>query len=186
MTRHEMSLFSIVMGDAALAQAEQNIRWLHHRIEDSYCGDRLLWAWLTPDACLVQAESGSTPEGFREVYRRPLAPVEVGQRVEVLGVVCPTVCTPRPGAKRGVRRPLPPERWPDWYTRKLSGALDVDGCRVERLRKARAYKGQITATVQQCIAAASGTVVDVEALDRLRLAGVGTGKAYGCGLVVVR
>ncbi|MCO6684754.1 type I-E CRISPR-associated protein Cas6/Cse3/CasE [Cutibacterium avidum] len=179
-----MNLYALEMSERSCDAAGRNIRGLHRDIAASYEAERVLWAWIGR-SCFVQAERGHPPVGMVELNCSPLPDIGAGEPVRVLSVVCPTVSVSRGAGKRGKRRPLPSDRWSDWYARKLAGAVDVDSCTVDLLRVARAYKPGTTATVKQCTAIATGTVTDAGALDGLRLAGIGTGKAYGCGLTIM-
>ena len=123
---------------------------------------------------------------------RRLAALTSGQHVNWSLIGNTAVCrSPRgPDGRavgRGRRTPLPPERRDDWARRKLVGALDVDAIDGAPLAAGVGRRGRGGGTVTHARHRFSGTgsIVDAAALRDLARSGVGAGKAFGCGLLIV-
>ena len=97
----------------------------------------------------------------------------------------PTKSIPVEG-KRGKRTPLPPEQWKAWVARKLDGAINVHTIDATRLPTARGRRHTMTVTHRRVMFTGTGTVASQQTLADLQRDGVGAGKAYGCGLLIVQ
>jgi ParB/RepB/Spo0J family partition protein len=140
-----------------------------------------------PRLLLIQAASAVVlpVRDARRTESAPLVTPPTGAHVEVSLIAAPTKSVHRSGA-RGIRRPLPPDGWAGWLRRKTSGALDLEWVRADPagVRSGRRSGRRITFT--RVAYHATGTVTDAAALSTLQRIGVGTGKGYGCGLLLVR
>src|SRR5690606_27648372 len=88
---------------------------------------------------------------------------------------------------RSKRQPLPEPEWESWVRRKLDGALDLDQISHERLPgwPGRPRDGRAPIIHMRVAYAGTGRVTNPDALARLLADGVGPGKAFGCGLLLV-
>lgn len=115
-------------------------------------------------------------------------------RVEWALIANPTKAVPTPlradGTRpRGRRHPLEADEVPAWVSRKLSGPLaDIAVTGTDKLPTAVGYrpKSGHRITHTRYAIAGTATVTDQQELAALLHAGVGTGKAFGSGLLIVR
>lgn len=181
-TQH-MSVLTI----AELRTSVPDVQHLHAVVAAHATGDRVLWANPIPRLLLIQAASAVVlpVRDARRTESAPLVTPPTGAHVEVSLIAAPTKSVHRSGA-RGIRRPLPPDGWAGWLRRKTSGALDLEWVRADPagVRSGRRSGRRITFT--RVAYHATGTVTDAAALSTLQRIGVGTGKGYGCGLLLVR
>lgn len=110
-----------------------------------------------------------------------------GARLELTGIVAPTKAEPRP-EKRGKIVPLPAEDTPAWVTRKLSPCLQLDAAlTIERMSPSKGKKLDGTPLLHPRTSFHTyGTVTDPDALADLLKTGVGRGKRFGAGLILVK
>ena len=151
--------------------------------------DRLLWCQPRRDLILVKAPTTLPAAGFPgladDATCRPLALIHEGT-VELALIANPTEYTARgesDGRKRN--RPLSPDRWGEWLARHLDGAVDLHEVATEALGAQRVTKPGRRVTHTRVGFHAVGNVLDPALLARAILCGVGRGKAYGCGLLLV-
>ena len=157
----------------------------------AYSAGRCLWGLPNQHTLVIQHDQvidwhESLP-GLISAARTTIAPpVEQGTRVRWAIIANPVHAPIQPGEKRGRRTPLPPERWAEWVTRKLAPALRLDSIRHEPLPTAGGWRHTNRVVHRRVLFSGEGTVTDPVRLGELRRAGVGPGKAYGCGLLLVR
>lgn len=87
---------------------------------------------------------------------------------------------------RGKRVPLPPDEWKSWVARKLDGAINIHSIDATEMPTARGRRHTMTVTHRRVMLTGTGTVANQAALTALQHDGVGAGKAYGCGLLIVQ
>lgn len=182
-------LTSIRLTSSAAAAARRNVRWLHHRICDTFAAERILWAQPSPTGVIVRSDGlvanadlswmgscGILQEG---ALRDGPATISI--------IACPTIARRNPDRKsRGARTPLTdPSDKNAWLTRRLSSAIAVEEIVCEPLGAVFAHKGDTVATIKRTRFTASGNVTSVNHLRDIITHGIGPGKAYGCGMVVV-
>lgn len=159
------------------------------RLADGIPG-RTLWAEPRPGLVHIQAAAplpdphwtldlGISLAALTD--RTPVAWSLIGSPVE-------DVCRRAPDGTRlrSRRQALPAARREEWILRKLTPALAVTGLVHEPLPPAAGRKGDMPILHTRHAYAGTGTVVDAEALREMVAAGVGKGRAFGCGLLLVR
>lgn len=148
-------------------------------------GGRVLWAAPTPDRLIIQADRPADLDHARTRTVRTDWPA--GTPITWALIACPTVCgRPHPGAptRRQVLR-TDFDRT-EWACRKLGAALDVTDIDVEDMGTWGGQKHGRRVAWHRVAYAGAGTVRDPDALATLIRSGVGPGKAYGCGLLLVQ
>lgn len=157
--------------------------------------ERALWAAPTPGLLLVQTPTRLDPAviGGAEVERT----VDVGAALDRLGAgarvrfglvanPCRAERVTASGIGRARRVPLPNADRPDWLRRKVADALVVEELVDRPLRPVAADRAEGRAALARHLYTGTATVTDPAALAGLVRAGVGPGKAYGCGLLTIR
>lgn len=174
----------------------RNAHALHRAIAATCGGGRILWAH--PQHARIVIRSAEPPDwgAFPGATGAAAAPGVTtptqGDTVSWALIANPSKAIPTPiGADgtrpRGRRVALPEDEVSDWARRKLADALDVTSLNADRLAPARGHKPDGTRiTLARYALAGTATVADPEALAELQTRGVGAGKAFGCGLLIVR
>lgn len=86
---------------------------------------------------------------------------------------------------RSRREPLPENQWNAWLERKLGDALNLREIQAKALKPAIAYKPTGRVVHHRVHFTGQATVKNHDTLASLIEHGVGRGKAYGCGLLLV-
>lgn len=147
---------------------------------------RPLWAHPSPHLLLIQA-SEVAPISKHLAVRQVTTPTTthpIGARVSVSVIANPTRAAFARG-RRGRIEPLPPEEWSDWITRKLSPAIDMDRVASHRLGNRGGNRRGDRVVHLHVAFHATGTVTDAAALEAMQREGIGRGKAYGAGLLLI-
>jgi CRISPR system Cascade subunit CasE len=179
--RRVMSLFPDSLGDTPRAAAG-----VLHRIEQDHAGTRLL----------IQSALPPSPDRLPPAYGRlsttSLTPVidrlRAAPRVRYRIVAN---ATSKLGTHTTAGRPgqLVPLRGPDahaWWTRHASQAgLRLDAAHATVLPPASIQRGSVRTPFDRTRFDGVATVTDADALTSALAAGIGRGKAYGCGLLTV-
>lgn len=158
---------------------------VHHLVTSSHPGDpRPLWAMPHPRLLLVQALE---PTRLASRWARRHADHQVstpspGTQVTASLIGCPTW---KPSASPN-RVPLSEPQWSTWLERKVAGALDLHAVTHSRLGVRRGRRISDQPAHLWVVFHAAATVVDEARLADLQSSGVGTGKAYGAGLLLIR
>lgn len=161
----------------------RDTRWLHKAVA-ALVNDRHLWATPRPGVVIVQSMRPLPPVEWCTTLGSSLVnPLPSGAEIDLALIGNPTVAISRNGA-RSRRQPLPPNAWHAWLERKLAGAVTITSLSAELLPPVRAHKTTGIVTLTRVAFTASGVVGDERLLQHLREAGVGRGKAYGCGLLL--
>lgn len=151
---------------------------------------RLLWAHPRPDLIIVQAAGPTNSRmlyGVAEVVgTAEVARYRAGDRVAVSGVV-----NPRRTSRRGEVRTtslIPPEVWDDWAARRFpEAAATVHRANLSPDRTVTFRRtGRQQVTLTRTWLRAEVTIGDPDEFRTLLASGVGSGKAYGCGLLIAR
>ena len=185
-----MSITSVRLTVGAARQADRNVRWLHHKIEDTFASDRVLWARPSWSAVIVRSDGlriGSDISWLECVGMLDDPAPHVGDDIIVQVIACPTRSVRPAGAHcRGTRTPIPVgDDSSAWIRRHLDQAMTIDTVEQRGMPTVWAHKPGTTATIRRIRFAVSGRVTDAGALKRLIDTGIGPGKAYGCGMVVI-
>ena len=161
-----------------------------HRTIAYALGERGLWSLPDPNTLLIRHESPvcwhTALEGIAtSTHTITIDPASVGDRIDWAVIANPTKSVFVRG-KRGTRKPLAPEEWGDWISRKLSPAIRLDVITHEPLPTLTGRKqDRIVRHARVCFTG-TGIVRDAAALDEITRHGIGSGKAYGCGLLITR
>lgn len=172
---------------------------MHHAVNQAVRATtprRVLWARPNQDTLVIR--SASLPDMAEipgvtttSTTRTPLPAANT--RVEWALIANPSRATgPRDPATgrligRSKRVPLPEPEWAPWVRRKLAAALDFDQVEYTLLPgwTGRPRDGRRPITLTRVAFAGTATVTNQDALTRLLADGVGPGKAFGCGLLLV-
>ena len=151
-------------------------------------GSRILWSWPSPGMILAQCGSSIDADLFPGLVSRSWsASVRtkwVADSLVRLSLIGNPIKQNHSGP-RAIKTPLPPEQWQGWLCRKLEGVVRLCEVATEPLRPIRLRKSGETVTISLAGFYATGTVEDPSRLAELISGGVGAGKAYGAGLLLV-
>lgn len=163
---------------------------MHRTLKHDISG-HFLWALPDSHTLVVQHEAPvHWPEVMPEVVARThttetTTPI-TGAPIHWALIANPTKCVSRGEGKRGKRTPLPPEEWKAWVARKLDGAINLRDVDATLMPVARGQKHERVVFHRRVLFTGTGTVANQVALAALQHDGVGAGKAYGCGLLIVQ
>lgn len=149
-----------------------------------------LWSLPDPHTLVVQHdEAVCWPDVMPGVISRThttssTTPI-TGAPIQWAMIANPTKATPVKG-QRGKRVPLPPEDWKAWVARKLDGAINLRDVDAALMPTARGKRHDMIICHRRVLFTGTGTVANQEKLAALQHDGVGAGKAYGCGLLIVQ
>lgn len=188
-----LSLATITMRPGHLRDAHN----IHQAVARAATGGRILWASPTPTTLLVQAEHirWATIRGALSAHTIDVtaahAAFTAGQTVRFALIANPTsaVGKRRPDGSlslRAGRRALPQADRPGWLARKLAGALTITALTDQPLPAATGRRRDARVTLDRHLFTGTATLLDPAALADLTAGGVGAGKGYGCGLLLVR
>lgn len=157
---------------------------------------RVLWARPAPDRLVIRTNGavdwaelpGAIPVG---VVLTVIPQAGEQTRWALVANPCRATGSRDPATGRLIGRskrvPLPEPEWEPWVRRKLAAALDVDQVEHTLLPgwTGRPRDGRRPITLTRVAFAGTATVTNQDALTRLLADGVGPGKAFGCGLLLV-
>lgn len=163
---------------------------VHRTLMHACRGQRPLWGAPDMSTLVIQHDTpvdwtASMPGIIRQAVTIPTTTPITGAPIQWAVIANPTAAIMQPGAKRGKRRALPPEKWNIWVERKLAAGINIhsiDGC---ALPTARGTKQTMRTQHRRVLFTGTGTVSNRADLTALQYDGVGPGKAYGCGLLIV-
>ena len=147
----------------------------------------MLWMQPRPNTIIVQAKASldaTYMRGLIEGITTTATPsIANNDEVVLFGVVnlVKTLATP---TGRGTRVPRPDDEKHDYLLEKLGQVLDITELTINPLPPLRFNKGVHRVTINRDEIHATGTVTNN--LETLLTGGIGSGKAYGCGLLTVR
>lgn len=149
---------------------------------------RILWAAPRRDLLIIQSAQLITADRIDGVAASHSGPVHTtwtaGQPIQLSLIASPTYCQHTPG-QRGKRRALPIDACDAWLRRKLGHAATLDEIEVQEMGPRTGRRHEHTVVHRLVGFHALGRVADPDALRQLQLDGVGAGKAYGAGLLLV-
>lgn len=156
---------------------------------------RTLWANPAPGRILIQSATPPAPCDWATTtgscdYSGRLTTLPVGSSVRYALIANPIRCVPPRdeagrSTGRGQRTPLPLDEREAWLRRKLAPALHVVTYQGRPLPTAAGQRTGGRTVHARHLFTGTGTVTDPDALRALVIAGVGPGKAYGCGLLLI-
>ena len=144
---------------------------------------RVLWAQPRKNLLIVRSDTFTPHSGlFREVHH---APYEVntshGDTITISTIINP-VMTRNRDRKRVL---VPPEETTRWLAHRLRGAVNLTHVTVDHLGPRKGKRGNMTVTIAWRAVHATATVSDPNKLHTLTQDGIGRGRAYGCGLLLI-
>lgn len=161
-----------------------------HTIIFGMIGERGLWARPQPDTIVVQHKEPVNWAACESVVKHshtvPVTTPPDGATVSFALIGNPTIAKPQGKGKRGKPTPLPPEKWNTWLERRLGDALTIESIDTERLPVARGRYHARNTTHHRVMFLGTAKVHNHNALHHLQVEGVGRGKAYGCGLLILQ
>lgn len=179
-------LTRLTLTDAGIKLAGHDRRGLHGLIglaADPRPGaPRTLWCMPTRDTAIVQSATPLKADrlaGIATITHQTDRPLHhAGMQVEVS-----TICNPivRHGSKHAA---LPADRRTEWLQARLAGCVALGAVEYEALRPVHVRKPGRVASFAPVGYYAIGTVTDPSMLNELALTGIGSGKAYGFGLLL--
>lgn len=171
-----------------LRDTQATHRALAHAVEG--VPGRWLWAAPLRDLLIVQGPAPVPVDDLAAIApitesgTSPVPDIDEGPARLSL-IAHPTRSVARPGG-RGVRTPLPIDQAADWLARKLADAVELDQVDVQPLGTHRGRRLDGNHPAHHLVGlTATATVTDPDRLAELRAAGIGPGKAYGAGLLIV-
>ncbi len=185
----------LVLAQVHLAMPMTDAYTVHQAVAASTSGQRVLWAAPTPSLLIVQAEQvvwrGPATTGIPDVFA--VRRWRDGDRVMFGLIAAPTSGVGRlrpdgtPSDRKGRRR-LPVGEHADWLTRKLGSAAQITELTVTPKSAAVGCRPGTRSriTITRSLFTGAATVTDADVLAGLVSLGVGTGKAFGCGLLLLK
>lgn len=177
-----------------LADVQSMHRTMQRSVESDRQTSNLLWQVITGTGCVaVQSDEpqtwGHLPPGY--LKQPPAAVAE--QRIvdpgviDAVSLVNPTRVQTDPATRRKRRLELThPDEIKEWLRRRFQHTgtvVDSElGARVSLVGR----KDRMTMLLVACQIRVRVNVTDVRAFNNLIRVGVGRGKAYGCGLLIIR
>ena len=109
-----------------------------------------------------------------------------GAPIEWAIIANPTKARSQGPEKRGKVTPLEPGLWKKWIERKTAGAINIHDVDATPLPTARGQRHTAVVTHRRVLFNGTGTVANHDLLAALQNEGIGRGKAYGCGLLIIQ
>jgi hypothetical protein len=173
----------------------RDARAIHRTIEHDHHGTRTLWAQPTPNTLILRTREHVTWSGWNTArsITQTLTPDlhPAGTRLAWSLIANPThsihlgVAADGQPAGRGRRTGIAePGHAVDWLRARLASALALDTpLTAHRISPVHGAKGLL---LTRWVFSGTGTVHHPEDLAALLTGGVGRGKAFGCGLLLVQ
>jgi CRISPR system Cascade subunit CasE len=147
---------------------------------------RTMWCSDQPTRLIVQTGhpvlAASIPGALSARSRPAWTGYQAGDGVYLSLIGCPAK---RDAPRSGKIRSLPVDEHEGWLRRKIGHAIDLADVAVQPMGAATGWRNGVRLTQARAGFYARGTVRDPDALTHLILTGVGRGKAYGAGLLLV-
>lgn len=160
----------------------------HRTLAYAVDGGPVLWSQPLPDLLIVQADHPIDPESIGAKSARSL-PVRLdyqpGEHVALSVIANPTRALARHGERGKVVPITTRAEQVEWITRKLAPALTVTSVDIEPIGQYGGQRHERRVVHLRVGYTVAGTVTDPEALAGLIRDGIGRGRAYGCGLLIV-
>lgn len=168
------------------SRESRDARFIHKAVSAAFDQQHPLWCQPRRGLVIVQSKQplDNIPAWATGMVHRPLNLIGDGAKVTVALIGCPTKAQRIDSDHRGIRTPLPAERWDEWARRKLADAITIDAIRHEPLPKAVGWKRDRKVTINRIAFTITGRVINADLFHHMRESGVGTGKAYGAGLML--
>lgn len=157
----------------------------HSAIAESTTNSRTRVLWAMPRKGLIIARADTfEPRGglFREIRHAPYeVDTQPGNRITLSTIINP-VKIKVPSGKAAV---IPESETKEWLDHRLRGSVELDQPSVKHLGPRRGNRGDMTVTITWRAVHSTATVIDPDVLRRLARDGIGRGRAYGCGLLLI-
>lgn len=170
-------------------QAFADVQRAHAILMRAGGGVRHLWAHPTRETLIVQHPAiidwDTTMSDLVKKYATvPVTTPQAGATIRWALIATPTAAKKQPEGRSKIM-PLPESQWTTWLHRKLTPALDITTMIMEPLPTIHGRKSNMVVTHHPVSFAGEAIVTDPDTLHTLREQGVGRGKAYGCGLLLI-
>lgn len=175
---------------SSAARVARDSQAMHRTLKHDIPG-RFLWSLPEPRTLVMQHNKPVhwpkvMPGVISRTHTTEVSTPPTGVPIQWALIANPTKSKSRGEGVRGKRVPLPPEEWKAWVARKLDGAINVRDVDATLMPVARGKKPDRMVHHQRVLYTGTGTVANQTALAALQRDGIGAGKAYGCGLLIVQ
>lgn len=192
-----LSVLRLRHGDPLAERTWRDTHFAHAKVlEWAADGHRVLWARPHPDLMLIQStkpvDTDALPSGHHVTHKPVDTDWPAGAKIRWSLIANPAKAVPRHDGPDGRcirpsrRVPIPLAERDQWLRRKLAGALTIGHMSGHPLGRRTGYRaGQRVVHELHCWVG-DATVTDPHTLADLITSGVGPGKAYGAGLLLIR
>lgn len=163
---------------------------MHRTLKHDIDGD-FLWALPDRKTLVIQHETpvhwpNALPGVIARTHTVDVHTPITGAPIHWALIANPTKSISRGMGKRGKRTPLGPDEWESWVRRKLQDAINIHDLDAHLMPVARGKRHTMTTYHRRVMYTGTGTVANQQTLSQLIRDGVGSGKAYGCGLLITQ
>lgn len=178
----------------ALGRSARNLtrdtQAMHRTLKHDIPG-HFLWSLPDRNSMVVQHDEPVhwptvMPGVITRTHTTPADTPITGAPVKWAIIANPVKAVKQARGKRGKRTPLPPDEWKTWIERKLDGAVNIHTVDATLMPVGRGKRHGMTLYHQRVMYLGAGTVASQSHLAELQRSGIGPGKAYGCGLLIVQ
>lgn len=161
-----------------------------HRTIAYATGETNLWGLPDPHHLIIRHKTPinwnqAMPGIIKQAITTPTPTPITGTHINWGIIANPTKSTPQPHGKRGKITPLPPEKWNTWIDKKLHQAINIHTIDTCGLPTGIGHRHTQKVTHRKVLFTGTGTVKNQQTLNHLIETGIGRGKAYGCGLLLI-
>lgn len=192
-----LSVLRLRPGDPLTERTWQDSHLAHAKaLEWAGDGHRVLWARPHRGLMLIQStrpvDPATIPPGHQVTRQQVCTHWPTGTRVRWSLIANPAKAVPRHDGPDGrcirpsPRVPLPVAERDQWLRRKLGGALSIGDITGRPLGRRTGYRAGRRVVHELHCWAGDAVVACPDALAELITSGVGPGKAYGAGLLLIR
>lgn len=163
---------------------------IHRTLGHIFDKQKILWSTPATDVLVVQHDG--TIDWGNELENC----VKIAQTVETktpttgvpvrFAIIANPVVTKTDANGKKKKYGLPADQNDGWIRRKLDGAINISESSSQVLPVARGKRHEMKTIHHRVLFDGYGTVADQEKLQQLQNDGIGRGKAYGCGLLLVQ
>lgn len=192
-----LSILRMPPGDPLTERTWHDTHLAHAKVlEWAADSQRVLWARPAKQILLIQSTRHVTPSnlpaGHHVTWRQVRTDWEPGTQIRWSLIANPAKAQPRRDGPDGrctrpsPRVPLPPAQRDQWLHRKLGAALTITHMTGQPLGRRTGNRAGHHIVHELHCWAGHAVVADSHALAALITLGVGPGKAYGAGLLIVQ
>ncbi|WP_151530555.1 MULTISPECIES: type I-E CRISPR-associated protein Cas6/Cse3/CasE [Corynebacterium] len=164
---------------------------VHRTLLHATGGARPLWGCPSPHGLVVRHDAPvdwkTAMAGVADGYTTRVEEIPAPGAEITFGLIGNPAKAEKREGTRGKITALPEAEWDTWLLRKLAPALDIPHLTLGHVPLANAHgvKPQRRVTLRRVMFRGEAIVNDQIVLAQLLANGVGRGKAYGCGLLLV-